>query len=63
MIEEVLIVLAAVAGGVSALFKWRLPKQLRALTFGRGNYVRFYPNPGVAIGDFHWCRNRGRGTH
>lgn len=63
MIEELLIVLAAATGGVSALFKWALPKRLRMISFEGGSYIRFFPNPGFTIGDFHWCRTRGRGVH
>ena len=57
----VLLILAILV--VGALFKWQLPKQVRMITFGKRDYVRFFPNPGLTIGAFHWCRYRGKGVH
>lgn len=64
MIELVAILVLVALVGAGAAFKWALPKRLRLFTFGAGgNYVRFFPNLGVTIGSFHWCRHRGRGVH
>lgn len=38
----------------------RFRSKLRTLALGGDNFVSLYPNPGIQLGSFHWCKARGR---
>lgn len=54
------LVLAGIFTAVKARPVRRFKGKARILGRKRHNYVRLFPNPGLQIGSFHWCRAKHR---
>lgn len=63
--ELLLVVVLVGFVGSASLFKWVLPKKIRMIEwkdrYGRPQWIRAFPNPGVKLRSFQWSRHYGKG--